>query len=152
MDELDFTIEFHTDVLGEMEERALFDEADTRLRERLAAGHDDVTGAAITISLPAHGTTPPLYEATVVVYVRPENVSATEKADNPAAALKGALDAVERQVRSKREKLRRRWERPSGDPVIQEMIEVAAAESATAEDLDTTDADQAEAARDEDNG
>ncbi|MCZ7542344.1 MAG: HPF/RaiA family ribosome-associated protein [Anaerolineae bacterium] len=152
MDELDFAIEFHTDALGELEERALFGEADTRLRERLAAGHDDITGAAITIRLPAHGTTPPLYEATVVVYVRPENVAAIKQADNPVAALKGALDAVERQVRSKREKLRQRWERPSGDPVIQEMIEVAAAESAPAEDLDITDLDQAEAARNEDNG
>jgi ribosome-associated translation inhibitor RaiA len=54
-------------------------------------------------------TTPHCYEATVVVFKRPDNVAATERAETPEGALKGALSAVERQVRELREKLRETW-------------------------------------------
>jgi ribosome-associated translation inhibitor RaiA len=139
MTELDFTIEFNSDVTEGSTEAELFTEADERLRD-LAAGHDDLTGAAVTLRTPAHGEAPPVYEATVVVYARPENIAATEKTPDLNAALKGALDAVERQVREKRDKLRERWERPANAPVIQEIVEVAAAEGGTA-DLETTSSD-----------
>jgi ribosome-associated translation inhibitor RaiA len=127
MNELDFTIEFTSDVLDEGMEAELLEEADSRLR-KLADGHKDMIGAAITIWRAAHGETPHLYEAKVVVYIRPENIAGTEKEDNPTAALKGALKAVERQVREKRAKLSRRWEQPGNDPVAQEVTEVMAAE------------------------
>lgn len=53
--------------------------------------------------------TPNRYEATVVVYKRPNNLAATEKAETPERALKGALSAAERQVRESRDKLRETW-------------------------------------------
>jgi ribosome-associated translation inhibitor RaiA len=132
MAELDFTLEFNSDVTNGTLENELFVEADRRLRE-LAEGHDDLIGAAINIRTPAQAETPPLYEATVVAYVRPENLAATEKSPDVYAALKGALDAVERQIRQKREKLGKRWEQPAGHPVIREMIEVEAAKGEIAE-------------------
>jgi ribosome-associated translation inhibitor RaiA len=63
-----------------------------------------------------------------VTYVRPSNIAATEKADNPMTALKGALNAVERQVREKRKRLKEHWERPGNDPVSREVTELEAAE------------------------
>jgi ribosome-associated translation inhibitor RaiA len=132
--ELDFTIEFNSELENESLEDDLFTEADDRLR-KLARGHDDLIGSAVNLRKPAHGHTTRLFEATVVVYVRPENIAATEKADNPETALKGALDAVERQVRKKREKLGRQWERPKAHPEIQELAELAAAEKYTEEGL-----------------
>lgn len=139
MKELDFTIEFNSSLNDTVEEE-LFLEADTELRE-LAKGHDDVTGAAINIREPASGETSYWFEATVVVYSRPEHVSATEKADDPAAALKGALQAIKRQIRERRAKLRRSWERPGNDPITQDMVELTAAEEA---DLEETPFDEVE--------
>jgi ribosome-associated translation inhibitor RaiA len=112
MDELDFTIEFTSDLTNEAMEIKLFEEADRRLRD-LAAGHTDLIGAAVTLRQAAHGETPHLFKATVVAYVRPENIAATEKADNEMAALKGALTAVERQVREDRRKRKETWKQPS---------------------------------------
>lgn len=112
MDELEFTVEFSSDLTNEAMEINLFEEADKRLRD-LAHGHTDLIGAAVTVRQVAHGKTPHLFEATVVAYIRPENIAATEKADNEMAALKGALVAVERQVREKRRKRKETWKQPS---------------------------------------
>lgn len=123
MNELDFTIEFNSEDVPEATEEALFVEADSRLRE-LADGHSDLTGSAINIRHPAAA----VYEATVVVYGRPNQLSATEKNEDASTALKGALSALERQVRQRREKLRKTWERPGNHPVEQEVLEVMLAE------------------------
>ncbi|MCI0396551.1 MAG: hypothetical protein L0332_19560 [Chloroflexi bacterium] len=132
MNELDsdFTLELNAEGVGETTEAELFDEADRRLRQ-LAKGNNDMTGAAITIRQPAHGETPYLYEAKVVVYARPEAIVATGQKDHATTALKEALGAVERQVRNRREKLGKHWEQPGNDPVTQEVIEVEAAEATT---------------------
>jgi ribosome-associated translation inhibitor RaiA len=108
MEELDFTLEFNSAGVNEATETELFDQADERLRA-LKGDHKDMIGAAVNIREPAHGETSHLFEATVVVYIRPENIAATEKADNPTAALKGALTAVERQVREGRRKRKEAW-------------------------------------------
>ena len=92
-DELDFTLELNSEGLSQEVEQALFAQADARLRS-LAKGHTDLIGAAVSMKQPAHKETPPIFEATVVTYIRPSNIAATEKADNPSMALKGALDAV----------------------------------------------------------
>ena len=127
MNELDFTIEFNSVDIGAQLEEELFLEADGRLRD-LAAGHDDLRGAAVNIREPATGESSYQYEATVVVYARPENIAATEKEDNPTTALKGALSAVERQVRQKRDKLGKPWQRPGNDPIATEIDEIARSE------------------------
>jgi hypothetical protein len=138
MDNLDFTLELNSDYLPKETEYALFTQAEGRLKE-LAAGHDDLTGAAINIRQPAAGVTPPLHEVTVVVYARPKNIAATEKAAEPQPAMKGALDAVVEQVREKRDKLQKRWKQPGNLPAEQEVTELMAAEEA--DDLPASDLD-----------
>jgi ribosome-associated translation inhibitor RaiA len=141
MNELDFTIEFNSENLSENAQAELFAEADRRLR-KLADGHTDLTGAAINVRQPAKGQTAYLHEATVVVYCRPENVAATEKKENPMPALKGALSAVERQVREKRTRLKKHWERPGNHPVEQEVTELlAAGDPEMVEDSEETSGD-----------
>lgn len=135
MNELDFTIEFHSEFTNKEFETDLMAEAEQRLR-KLARGHSDMTGAAVNMRQPAKKVTPPLHEATIVVYTRPEHIAATEKADTPQAALKGALEAVERQIRQKRDKLGRPWEKPGNDPVSQEVLELIAAEEMPAEEIE----------------
>jgi hypothetical protein len=44
--------------------------------------------------------------------MRPDNLASVEKAETDEGALKGALTAVERQVRESREKLRETWKQP----------------------------------------
>ncbi len=129
LNELDFTLELNSENLSKQTEYDLFTEAEDYLRD-LAANHDDLRGAAINIRQPAHGATPFLYEVTVALYSRPEQLAATQKDADPQLALKGALDAVGRQVRERREKLKKTWEQPGSQPVDQEIAEVVAAENA----------------------
>ncbi len=136
MDELDFTLELNSENLNKEAEYDLYTEAEERLRT-LAAAHDDMTGAAINVRRPASGESAYLHEVTVVVYSRPEHIAATEKDSSPMIALKGALDAVERQVRKRREKLKERWKQPGNLPIEQEIVETALAEGdVTEEELD----------------
>lgn len=135
MNELDFTIEFNSDLDDASFEEELFLEADSRLRA-LAKGHDDITGAAVTVRKPIGAQTPPLHQATVVTYVRPNNIVGKEKQESVVGALKGALDAVERQIREKRDKLKESWKRPQSDPVAQEVLKVEASESMDAQQSD----------------
>jgi ribosome-associated translation inhibitor RaiA len=105
----DFEFEYHSDL--EQGDDPLRGEAEVRLRQ-LANGHRDVTGASVVIRKPAERSSAFIYEARVVAYVRPENITAAEAADSPATALHHALHAVERQVREKRDRLRERWKQP----------------------------------------
>lgn len=127
MDELDFTLELTSEHLDKELEYRLFTKAEVRLRE-LAEDHSDMTGAAIMLRSPAQGETTPIHTANVVVYSRPDHINATEKADHPQLALDRALDAVERQIRQRREKLKKYWEQPGNLPAEQEMLEIALAE------------------------
>lgn len=126
--EPDFTLELNSEGLSQEEEGRLFAQADSRLRA-IAEGHSDMVGAAVSLKQPAHKQGPPIFEATVVTYIRPSNIAATEKADNPVIALKGALDGVERQIRKKRARLKKRWEQPGNDPVSREIDELHAADT-----------------------
>jgi ribosome-associated translation inhibitor RaiA len=128
VNELDFTIEFNSDLDDTSFEEELFLEADSRL-QTLAKGHSDITGAAVTVRRPAVAETPPLHEATVVAYVRPNNMVGKEKQESAVGALKAALDAVERQIREKRDKLKESWKQPQSDPVAQELLNVEVSES-----------------------
>jgi ribosome-associated translation inhibitor RaiA len=110
---LGFTVEYHIDArnLGEVVEENLKAEAEKRLH-KLLEGHSDLTGAAVALTEPAERTTSFLYRARVVVYARPEQIAAVAEEEEPQAALKAALTAVERQVREKRDKLREPYKRP----------------------------------------
>ena len=136
MDELDFTLELNSEDLNKTAEYDLYTQAEERLLE-LAGDHKDMTGAAINVRRPASGESAFLHEVTVVIYSRPEHIAATEKDSSPAMALKGALDAAERQVRKRREKLKERWKQPGNLPIEQEIGEAYLAEGEdTDEELD----------------
>jgi ribosome-associated translation inhibitor RaiA len=109
MSMIEFDFEFYTKVPDP--DNALWLEANRRLRA-LTEGHDDITGTSVAIAELTGETTPSRYEARVVVYIRPDNLASVEKADTAEGALKGALSAVERQVREAREKLRETWKQP----------------------------------------
>lgn len=102
-----FTFEFLNEVqsLGPQVEEHLRTEAEQRLR-KLQQGHTDLIGAAVSVEQPIHAETPFLFQARVVAYARPKNIAATTKESDAMRALKGALDAVERQVREQRARLR----------------------------------------------
>lgn len=100
--------------IGDMEEK-LDAEVDTRLR-KLTKGHTDMTGASVIMeNVDKEAQTPYLYRARIVLYTRPEYIAADQEADTALGALKAALDAVERQVREKRDKLRETWKQPGVD-------------------------------------
>lgn len=103
MAQSDLRIEFQTDITSN--DLDFYVMIEDRLHE-LAGDHSDITGAAATLEQPAAGReTPHIFEANIVVYMRPNNVRASSKRDDPGIALRSALDAVERQVREQREKL-----------------------------------------------
>ena len=79
--------------------------------EQLKGDHTDMVGAAVTVNEIAKGEDA-RFEFKVVVYTRPDRVVASEKSNNIRTAMKGALDAMERQIREKREKLKEHWKRP----------------------------------------
>lgn len=106
---LDFQFEFTSDIADP--DDALRAEANDSLLA-LTEGHDDLIGASVTVEELTGETTPHRYEATVIVFKRPDNVAAKEKAGTAEAALKGALRAAERQVRELRERLRETWKQP----------------------------------------
>jgi ribosome-associated translation inhibitor RaiA len=107
MDSANFPIEFNSEIddvkKGESE---YYDLAVDRL-SRLAEGYDDISGAVVNFKQPAkeHETTY-TNEVTIVLYMGSNNIAATEKGERFSAALSGALDAVERQVRDRREQQR----------------------------------------------
>jgi hypothetical protein len=110
---LDFTFEFHTGIpdLRDAFESELRAEAERQLLA-LAEGHTDLVGASVVLEQPAQAESAYLYQARVVVYGRPDQIAAVEKDETLEGALRGALDAVERQVRERREKLAERWKQP----------------------------------------
>jgi ribosome-associated translation inhibitor RaiA len=109
VDFVEFEYEYYSEI--DQMNAELSAEAELRLRA-LAEGHSDIIGARVAMEELTGSETPHLYEATITIYKRPENVVAVEKADAPETALKAALSAVEREVREYREKLRERWRQP----------------------------------------
>jgi ribosome-associated translation inhibitor RaiA len=105
----DFEFEFYSEVPHLSP--ALRAEAENQLRE-LTVGHTDILGASVAMEELTGSTTPHRYEARVVMYMKPDNVAAVEKGETAQEALKGALNAVERQVREYRDKLREPWKQP----------------------------------------
>lgn len=127
---VDFTFEFlnEVDTLATEAEDELRQQAETRLR-KLSEGHRDVIGAAVSLEPLAQVQNPPFfYRARVVVYARPENIAAVTKEGDITTALKGALDAVERQLRKQREKLQDRNRQSSAVGANEGIYELSARE------------------------
>jgi ribosome-associated translation inhibitor RaiA len=109
-------LDFHVEVYNELPQSYpdLIAEAETRLLD-LAGDQDDMIGASIALEELAGEETPHAYQVRIVAYIKPDNVVAVEKAETVEIALRGALVALERQVRDLRERLRRSWKRPERD-------------------------------------
>jgi ribosome-associated translation inhibitor RaiA len=108
MEHNEFPIEFDLevpDLAGELRQ-----EAEQRL-QALSKGHTDLIGASVALDQPAHGKTGFIYQARIVVYMRQENVYSSEKQETIEGALKGALGAIERQVRERRNTHGEPWKR-----------------------------------------
>lgn len=101
------TMDVHFEIHNKVSDlpNTIFDKVEAEILE-LAEGKDDIIGASVSLEELAKGETPHRYQARLLVYARPDNVVAVEKADGPEQALKGAVDAVVRQVRERREKLK----------------------------------------------
>ena len=112
----DFYIDFNIDVpeVGDEFRR----ETDQRLRE-LASSHTDMIGAAVSLEKIADTQTYDLYRVRIVAYKRPQDIAVTKQDEDPMVTLKDALDALEEQVRTSREKLAER--EPHRDSQIQSI-------------------------------
>jgi ribosome-associated translation inhibitor RaiA len=109
MSQTDFSFEFQTEI--EQPDENLRIEAERRLRE-LTEGHTDIIGASVAIEELTGAETPHRYQTRIVLYIRPSDIAAVEKAPDAITSLEQALDVVERQVREHREKLSERWKQP----------------------------------------
>lgn len=76
--------------------------------EKLSNGHKDITGASLAVDTPSGDSAPRMHRVRLVLYHRPENIAAVRKDASVSIALHDVLDAVERQVRQQRARLRGR--------------------------------------------
>ena len=97
----EFPLDYYNEVNDDLE---LYDEVERRL-EGLRGAHNDMTSASINIRDANLGTQSGV-ECTITVEVRPDAKASTVVAADAKAAVKGALDSIERQVREQRERLR----------------------------------------------
>jgi ribosome-associated translation inhibitor RaiA len=105
-----FDFQFHSEDLPE--DTPLRQEAENRLG-KWGDRDEDIVGASVAIEELTHEHTSHFWQARVTVFMQPSNLAAVEKADTAEGALKGALDAMERQIRKRRDELRKPWQRPS---------------------------------------
>jgi ribosome-associated translation inhibitor RaiA len=79
-------------------------ETEQRLRE-LAGTHTDMVGAAVALEKTVDTQSYDLYRVRIVVYMRPQDVAVSKEEADPMVALREALDTLESQIRTAREKL-----------------------------------------------
>ena len=105
MANMPIAVEYHstTDELTD----ALKAKVERRLA-KLMRGHQDITGASVAVKKTSADPSDLSIKARVILYHRPDNIAVNEKGNTVAEALMGALDALERQVRSTRERYRDR--------------------------------------------
>ncbi len=103
MTDFPFDIEFYNKT--DLPDQEYYEMAYKEIKE-ISEGHNDIVGASISLDELSSGETPHAYQARVVLYVRPDNISSTEVMPSATAALQNALSAAVDQVRDKRDKLR----------------------------------------------
>jgi ribosome-associated translation inhibitor RaiA len=82
-------------------------ETEQRLRE-LASTHSDMVGAAVALEKVADTQTYDIYRVRIVIYKRPQDIVVSKQDADPMVTLRDALDTLEDQVRTSREKLSQR--------------------------------------------
>jgi ribosome-associated translation inhibitor RaiA len=101
----DFYIDYNIEVddVGDGFKR----ETEARLRE-LASSHSDMVGAAVALEKTVDTQTYDVYRVRIVVYKRPQDIAVAKEDADPMVTLRNALDILEEQVRTSREKLAQR--------------------------------------------
>lgn len=97
----EFPIEFFNEYNDDLE---LYNECERRLLE-LRGNRNDMTAASVSVREAQQGTESGV-TVNITIEVRPDTAVATVTAPSAKAAMKGALDNIERQVREQRERLR----------------------------------------------
>lgn len=120
---------FHFEFSGETSYAPpqLIDQVEARLRE-LAQDRTDFIGAAATVEELTQENTPRFYRARIVAYIRPTDIAAIEKQDTPERALRGALDALERQILERRERLSKPWQQKEDVSRLDDIFDLTAEE------------------------
>ncbi len=106
-------LDFHFEYFGEVDN--LGDELLTEASERLRAlteGRKDLVGASLAVEDIAGAEDAFFYQARIVLYIKPENITVVEKGDSPEIAVKQALATAVRRVRELRSKRRKPWQQP----------------------------------------
>jgi hypothetical protein len=103
MTDFPFDFEFYNET--ELPDAALYELAFDQITDA-AEGHSDITGASVSMEELSSDETPHAYQARVVLYVRPDNIAATEVMPEAQDALQASLDSAVEQVREKRNQLR----------------------------------------------
>ncbi len=75
---------------------------------KLARGHRDISGASVAVECISGANKHAEYKARLVVYCKPANIAASRTHDSVRSAVSEALEAVERQIREQRERMRDR--------------------------------------------
>ncbi len=100
-----FAIEYYVEnaTLAQREKKTI----EARLH-KLAQGHRDISGASVALECVSGANKRAEYRARMVVYCKPANIAATCTQDSVRSAVSEALEAVERQIREQRERMRAR--------------------------------------------
>ena len=75
---------------------------------KLSRGHRDISGASVALECVSGANKRAEYKARLVVYCKPANIAATRTQDSVHTAISEALEAVARQIREQRERMRDR--------------------------------------------
>lgn len=105
----------------------LLEQVEARLRE-LAEDHTDFIGAAATVEELTREDTPHFYRARIVAYIRPADIAAIENQDTPERALRGALEALERQILERRARLSQPWQQKENVSRLDDIFDLTAEE------------------------
>lgn len=101
----EFAIEYYVEGthLGQRQK----DTIEVRLN-KLARGHRDIAGASVAVECVSGANKRAEYKVRLVVYRKPSNIAATRTQDSVRGAINEALEAVVRQIREQRERVRDR--------------------------------------------
>lgn len=86
--------------------------------EKLEKGHADITGAHLSIKQLSGKPTVNEYEATLTLYHKPDNISASQKSSLIPEAIQLAYTSAERQLRKARGAARDRRKRSSREAPV----------------------------------
>ncbi|MCY3593851.1 MAG: HPF/RaiA family ribosome-associated protein [Rhodothermaceae bacterium] len=100
-----FAIEFYAE--GAHLSQRDRDAIETRIH-KLARGHRDIAGASVAIECVSGANKHAEYKARLVVYCKPANIAASRTQSSVRLAVSEALEAVGRQIREQRERMRDR--------------------------------------------